>query len=159
MLSLISVHVEKTTKWRKLGHIRLESSKICLVNKYFELEDRSCLAVNPLNGILKVITAMENGYIPPNLHFKTPSDKIPALTEGRCKVLTELTSWSGDYAVVNSISFSGVCSNIILKDFKKEKKNNGQPDDSLPRLVIASGCTEHAVDLLLCDVGIKLAFV
>ncbi|XP_043468880.1 fatty acid synthase-like [Leptopilina heterotoma] len=111
----------------------------------------SCSAVNPLNGIIKVITAMESGYIPPNLHFKTPSDKIPALKEGRCKVVTELTPWTGDYAVVNNLALSGVCSNIILKDFKKEKKNRGKPDDSLPRLVIASGCTEHAVDFLLSD--------
>ncbi|XP_043468900.1 fatty acid synthase-like [Leptopilina heterotoma] len=111
----------------------------------------SCSAVNPLNGIIKVITAMESGYIPPNLHFKTPSDKIPALKEGRCKVVTELTPWTGDYAVVNSLAFSGVCSNIILKDFKKEKINKGQPNDTLPRIVIASGCTEQAVDLLLSD--------
>ncbi|XP_043468869.1 fatty acid synthase-like [Leptopilina heterotoma] len=110
-----------------------------------------CLAVNPLNGIIKVITAMESGHIPPNLHFKTPSDKIPALTEGRCKVVTESTPWNGDYAVINNFTFGGVCSNIVLKKFKNEKKNNGKPDDRQPRLVTVSGCTEKAVNFLLSD--------
>ncbi|XP_051160200.1 fatty acid synthase-like [Leptopilina boulardi] len=109
----------------------------------------SCSAVNPLNGIIKVITAMESGYIPPNLHFQKPSDQIPALKEGRCKVVTELTPWTGDYAVVNSLAFTGASANIILKDFKKEKKNKGEPKDNLPRLVICSGCTEEAVDFIL----------
>ncbi|XP_051174620.1 fatty acid synthase-like [Leptopilina boulardi] len=111
----------------------------------------SSSAVNPLNGIIKVITAMESGYIPPNLHFKEASNKIPALKEGRCKVVTELTPWTGDYAVVNSLSLSGTSANIILKDFKKNKKNGGKPDDSLPRLVMCSGCTEEAVDYILSD--------
>ncbi|XP_051174729.1 fatty acid synthase-like [Leptopilina boulardi] len=111
----------------------------------------SSSAVNPLNGIIKVITAMESGYIPPNLHFKEASNKIPALKEGRCKVVTELTPWTGDYAVVNSLSLSGTSANIILKDFKKDKKNGGKPDDSLPRLVMCSGCTEEAVDYILSD--------
>ncbi|XP_043463802.1 fatty acid synthase-like [Leptopilina heterotoma] len=111
----------------------------------------ACSSANALNGIMKIITAMESGYISPNLHFDTPSDKIPALKEGRCKVVTELTPWTGDYAVVNNLAFSGGCSNIILKDFKKEKKNMGKPDDSLSRLVIASGRTKETVDYLLND--------
>ncbi|XP_051160333.1 fatty acid synthase-like [Leptopilina boulardi] len=109
----------------------------------------SCAATNPLNGIIKIIIAMESGYIPPNLHFQKPSDQIPALKEGRCKVVTELTPWTGDYAVVNSLAFTGASANIILKDFKKEKKNKGEPKDNLPRLVICSGCTEEAVDFIL----------
>ncbi|XP_051160074.1 fatty acid synthase-like [Leptopilina boulardi] len=111
----------------------------------------SCSAVNPLNGIIKVITAMESGYIPPNIHLKKISDKIPALKEGRCKVVTELTPWTGDYAVVNSLGLTGTSANIILKDYKKDKKNGGKPDDNLPRLVIGSGCTEEAVNVILND--------
>ncbi|XP_051172618.1 fatty acid synthase-like [Leptopilina boulardi] len=111
----------------------------------------SCSAVNALNGIIKVITAMETGYIPPNLHFENPSNIIPALIEGRCKVVTELTLWTGDYAIVNCLALTGSSANIILKDFKKQKKNEGTPDDNLPRLVTVSGRTEEAVDVLLTD--------
>ncbi|XP_051173561.1 fatty acid synthase-like [Leptopilina boulardi] len=111
----------------------------------------SCSAANPINGIIKVITAMESGYIPPNLHFKQSSDRIPALTEGRCKVVTELTPWTGDYAVVNCLSLTGSAANVILKDFKKQKKNEGRPDDNLSRLVTISGRTEEAVDFMLTE--------
>ena len=99
---------------------------------------------------------MESGYIPPNLHYKQPSDKIPALKEGRVKVVTDTTPWTGDYAVINSTGISGVCANIILKSYKKEKKNNGQPEDNLPRLVIASGCTEEAIESILNDVSYSI---
>ncbi|XP_051173749.1 fatty acid synthase-like [Leptopilina boulardi] len=107
----------------------------------------SSSAVNPLNGIIKVIIAMETGYIPPNLHFQKSS--IPAVQEGRCKVVTESTPWSDDYAVVNSLALTGSSANIVLKKYKKEKKNQGKPDDNLLRLVTVSGCTKEAVDVIL----------
>ena len=96
---------------------------------------------------------MEIGCIPPNLHYEHPSDKIPALKEGRVKVVTDKTPWTGEYAAVNSASMTGTFANVILKSFKKEKKNGGQPTDKLPRLVIVSGCTEEAVAAILDDVS------
>lgn len=39
-----------------------------------------------LCSIAKVITAMERGFIPPNLHFNEPNPYIPGLTDGRLKV-------------------------------------------------------------------------
>ncbi|XP_043469511.1 fatty acid synthase-like [Leptopilina heterotoma] len=119
----------------------------------------SCSATSPLNGIIKVITAMEKGFIPPNLHFKETPDKIPAIKEGRCKVVTELTPWTGDYAVVNSLALSGASANVVLKNYKKDKKNGGKPDDNLSRLVTVSGCTEEAVDVLLSDLESRPADV
>lgn len=99
---------------------------------------------------------MESGFIPPNIHYKKPSDKIPALKEGRVKVVTEPTPWTGDYAAINSIAMTGSCANIILKSCKKEKKNGGQPEDNLSRLIIASGCTEEAVETVLKDVSYSI---
>lgn len=95
---------------------------------------------------------MESGYIPPNLHFNVPSEIIPALKQDRCQVVTELTPWTGDYAVVNALSLDGPSGNIILKSFNKEKKNEGKPDDNLPRLIIGSGRTEECVNSLLSEV-------
>lgn len=39
-----------------------------------------------LCSVTKAIIAMESGFIPPNLHFKTPREGIPAFQEGRLKV-------------------------------------------------------------------------
>ncbi|XP_033218585.1 fatty acid synthase-like [Belonocnema kinseyi] len=111
----------------------------------------SCSPANPLSAIVKVVTAMESGFIPPNLHYKESSDKIPALKEGRVKVVTEPTPWTGSYAAINSMAMTGSFSNIILKCCEKEKKNGGQPEDNLSRLIIASGCTEEAVETILND--------
>ena len=99
---------------------------------------------------------METGFIPPNLHYIIPSEKIPALAEGRLKVVTETTPWKGNFVAINSTSYGGSFSNIILKTHKKEKKNNGQPEDDLPRLVMVSGRTEDAVNTILSDVRIHI---
>ena len=40
-----------------------------------------------LCGVTKVLLAMQNGVIPPNLHFNTPNPDIPALLDGRLKVM------------------------------------------------------------------------
>ena len=102
---------------------------------------------------------METGFIPPNLHHTIPSEKIPALAEGRLKVVTEATPWQGTFAAINSTSYSGNFSNVILKAHKKEKKNNGQPEDNLPRLVMVSGRTEDAVNTILSDVRIYFCLI
>ena len=104
----------------------------------------------------QVITAMDTGTIPPNLYYENPSSKIPALKEGRVKVVTTKIPWGGDYAAINTLSITGVASNVILKSYKKEKKNRAEPSDDLPRLVIASGCTEEAVACILDDVSIYI---
>ena len=99
---------------------------------------------------------MDKGIIPPNLHYKNPSSKIPALKEGRVKVVTEKIPWKGKYVSINTLALTGVAANIILKSFKKEKKNGGEPSDDLPRLVVVSGSTEEAVAFILDEVRIFL---
>ena len=95
---------------------------------------------------------MESGLIPPNINYEKPSEKITALAKGRLKVVTDLTPWDGKYAAVNTASLTGNSTHIILKGFKKKKKNGGRPEDDLPRLVIASGRTKAAVETVLDDV-------
>lgn len=41
-----------------------------------------------LCSIAKVVLAMERGVIPGNLHYRTPNPDIPALSDGRIKVLS-----------------------------------------------------------------------
>lgn len=98
---------------------------------------------------IQVITAMEKGVIPANLHYQSPPDDVEALQKGRLRVVAENTPWNGDYAAVNTSSFAGNVAHIVLKAFKKEKKNGGEPEDDMPRLVVASGRTEEAVNVIL----------
>ncbi|XP_014477063.1 PREDICTED: fatty acid synthase [Dinoponera quadriceps] len=102
--------------------------------------------------IAKVITAMETGIIPPNLHFKRPREGVKALEEGRLKVVTEPIPWDGGYVGINSFGFGGANAHILLKSHTKEKINNGLPFDDLPRLVAVSGRTEEAVTIFLDDI-------
>ena len=96
---------------------------------------------------------MNSGYIPPNLHYKNPSEKIPALKEGRIKVVTKLTPWNDEFVAINNTSIGGGCSSVILRSYKKVKKNGGQPNDKLPRLITVSGSNEEAVAAVLNEVS------
>lgn len=68
------------------------------------------------------------------------------------KVVTEPTPWNGGLTAVNSFGFGGANCHLVLDSNPKLKKNGGLPEDDLPRLVVTSGRTEHAVDTILTDV-------
>jgi fatty acid synthase len=54
---------------------------------------------------------------------------------------------------INSFGFGGANAHILLQWNKKNKINGGAPTDTVPRLVIASGRTQEAVDVILKDVS------
>ncbi|GAB0094756.1 Fatty acid synthase [Sergentomyia squamirostris] len=97
-------------------------------------------------SIAKVIIAMENDLIPPNINYTAPRPGIPALIEGRLKVITEPTKLDGLLIGVNSFGFGGANAHALFEANPKRKVNNGIPEDDLPRLVIWSGRTEEAVN-------------
>ncbi|KAF9823812.1 hypothetical protein SFRURICE_006663, partial [Spodoptera frugiperda] len=82
-----------------------------------------------LCSIAKMCIAYNTGYIPPNIHFKTPREGVAALAEKRLSVVTDKTPWGR--------GMSGV--------------NNGIPSDNLPRLACVSGRTVSAVARILDD--------
>lgn len=104
-------------------------------------------------SIAKVIIANESGIIPPNLHYKKPRDGVKALEDGRIRVVTKPEPWNGGYVGVSSFGFGGANAHILLKSNEKEKINGGAPKDNLPRLVVASGRVEQAVESILNDVS------
>ena len=69
------------------------------------------------------------------------------------QVVTEKHPWNGSLAGVNSFGFGGANAHILLQRNEKEKVNGGAPLDLIPRLVVASGRTEEAVDIILKDVS------
>lgn len=67
--------------------------------------------------------------------------------------MTEKVPWTGNLAGVSSLGVGGANGHIILQRNQKNKVNCGAPTDSIPRLVVASGRTEEAVDVILKDVN------
>ncbi|CAH0549737.1 unnamed protein product [Brassicogethes aeneus] len=103
-----------------------------------------------LCSLAKIVIAMEFGKIPGNLHFKSPNKDIPALNDGRLKVVSQNTEWKGGIVGVNNFGFGGANAHIILKSNTKPK-TTGIPSP-LPRVVSVSGRTQEAVDNFLTKV-------
>ncbi|KAJ8686146.1 hypothetical protein QAD02_021940 [Eretmocerus hayati] len=106
-------------------------------------------SVATINSIIKIIIGAETGIMPPTLHYEEPNSKAAGLKEGRIYVPTDPLPWNGKYAAVNSTSAVGNFASVILKTRKLEKKNDGQAQDEIPRLIIASGRTEEAVTTII----------
>lgn len=62
-----------------------------------------------------MIIAMEDGMIPPNLHYENPNPDIPGLLDGRLAVVTHRARWDGGYVGINSFGFGGANVHVILK--------------------------------------------
>ncbi|XP_011695797.1 PREDICTED: fatty acid synthase [Wasmannia auropunctata] len=106
-----------------------------------------------LCSIAKVLIAMEAGVIPANLHFNTPNSNIPALIEGRIRVVDKVTPWNGGLVGINSFGFGGANVHIILRSNPKPKLSPLlNVTELLPKLVAVSGRTEEAVHTLLDQV-------
>ncbi|EFN62855.1 Fatty acid synthase, partial [Camponotus floridanus] len=102
--------------------------------------------------IAKVIMAIQTSIIPPNINFTQPRKGVKAFDEGRICVVNTATQWKPGFVGINSFGFGGANCHILLQSNLKQKVNGGAPNDDLPRLVIVSGRTEQAVDLLLNEI-------
>lgn len=100
-----------------------------------------------LCSLAKIVIAMEAGKIPGNLHFKSPNKDIPALNDGRLKVVAKNEEWNGGIVGVNSFGFGGANAHIILKSNPKPKTS--WTAETLPRIVGVSGRTTEAVNNFL----------
>ena len=71
----------------------------------------------PASGICsvaKMILAMERQMIPPNLHFNSPNQYIPGLSDGRLQVVDKPTPLTGSPVIgINSFGFGGTLTIII----------------------------------------------
>ncbi|XP_066156912.1 fatty acid synthase [Euwallacea fornicatus] len=102
-----------------------------------------------LCSLAKIVIAMESGIIPQNLHFQSPNKDIPALNDGRLKVVSENMPWNGGIIALNSFGFGGANAHIILKSNPKPKQN--WPLGVVPRAIGVSGRTEAAVKNFLSN--------
>ncbi|KAG5885209.1 hypothetical protein JTB14_012232 [Gonioctena quinquepunctata] len=100
-----------------------------------------------LCSLAKLVIAMEAGMIPQNLHFKSPNQDIPALNDGRLKVVAKNEPFNGGIIAINSFGFGGANAHVVLKSNPKPKTS--WPAGPLPRVVGVSGRTQEAVDHFL----------
>ncbi|XP_055693298.1 fatty acid synthase-like [Lutzomyia longipalpis] len=116
-----------------------------------------------ISGIAKIIIAMENNSIPPNMNLTTPHPAFKAITEGRMQVVTEPETISGkNLMAVQAMSFTGGNSHVLLESVAKDKVNKGIPDDDLPRVITWSGRTEDGVNEIfdyMCSQPLDAEFV
>ncbi|KYM83949.1 Fatty acid synthase [Atta colombica] len=103
--------------------------------------------------IIKAIIAFETGFVPPNINYTSPRNDIYALMNGSIRVVQELMPIKNGYIAINSFGFGGSNAHTLLKWNRKQKVNNGVPNDDLPRLVILSGRTKESVKLFLNDIA------
>nr|XP_034178573.1 fatty acid synthase [Osmia lignaria]XP_034178581.1 fatty acid synthase [Osmia lignaria] len=101
-----------------------------------------------VSSMAKLFIAMETGVIPGNLHFKTPNQDIPSLSDGSIQVIDKNTPWKGGLVAINSFGFGGANAHILLRSNPKPKLSPVL-DSKLPKLVTVSGRTEEAVEVLL----------
>lgn len=108
-------------------------------------------ATSALCSISKIILSFESGFIPPNINYVSPKH-IPAILEGRLRVVTETEKLKGRYVAMDSLGAGGSKAHILLEGNDREKVNFGIPSDDLPRLLTWSGRTEEAVQIIFDDV-------
>ncbi|XP_017047341.1 fatty acid synthase [Drosophila ficusphila] len=104
-----------------------------------------------VSALAKMIIAMEEGVIPRNLHYHTPNPSVPALVEGRLKVVDRNLPWNGGIVGLNSFGFGGANAHVVLKSHAKNKvpRDHLSSTEQSLKLVICSGRTEEAVQQLL----------
>ena len=101
--------------------------------------------------LAKVVIALQKGVIPGNLHFHNPNPTIPALTDGRLKVVSQNMPWEGGIVGINSFGFGGANVHVILKSNPKTEPSFLA--DSTPLLIPYSGRTREAIEYALKQVS------
>ncbi|XP_072311635.1 fatty acid synthase [Eucyclogobius newberryi] len=99
-----------------------------------------------LAALAKVVLSLENGVWAPNLHYSNPNPDIPALTDGRVRVVDMPIPVKGGIVGINSFGFGGSNVHVILRpnDCRQAESVN-----SVTRVISACGRTEGAVKVLL----------
>ncbi|KAJ3652414.1 hypothetical protein Zmor_018382 [Zophobas morio] len=113
--------------------------------------------VSGLCSIVKVLIAMETGFIPANFNLKTIRRGLKGIEHNRIKFVTEATELLKDDAIVgvNNFGFGGNNSHVILQRFKKHKIDFGLTKHEVLRLICVSGRSNEAVLKILGDVSNK----
>ncbi|XP_071781118.1 fatty acid synthase [Centroberyx gerrardi] len=102
-----------------------------------------------LAALAKVVLSLERGVWAPNLHFNSPNADIPALTDGRVRVVDRPIPVCGGIVGVNSFGFGGSNVHVILRPPGGGAQKPAETPRTVPRVLQACGRTEEAVNALL----------
>jgi fatty acid synthase, animal type len=97
-----------------------------------------------LAGMIKVLLAMQKGKLPPNLHFNEPNKDIPALLDGRFKVVTEATKWDGGIVGISAFGFGGTNAHVILRGHPQVESTDSLGSDNNIHSLIPVSCRTQA---------------
>jgi microcystin synthetase protein McyG len=107
-------------------------------------------AASGVAGLLKVVASMQNGAIPPHLHFSVPSPRI-SWANLAIAVPTTLTPWPRGERVrragVSSFGFSGTNAHVLIEEAPAYAPTNLSENeaDAALRMVTISARTEIAL--------------
>lgn len=99
-----------------------------------------------------MVLSLERGVWAPNLHFNSPNTDIPALTDGRVRVVDKPIPVRGGIVGINSFGFGGSNVHVILRPPGKSAKKPHETEKTpraVPRVLQACGRTKEAVSALL----------
>ena len=102
-------------------------------------------------GLIKAVLMLRHGRIPPHLHLRQPSSKIP-WADLPLRVPTELSDWPADsprVAGVSSYGFSGTNVHVILAASPVQEQSTPEPEG--PWLLPLSAQTRPALEALAQD--------
>ncbi|CAH0402598.1 unnamed protein product [Chilo suppressalis] len=103
-----------------------------------------------LCSLIKVLLAYHTGKIPANLNYSNPPSDVPALQDGRIRIVTEHEPFTRGYIGINNHSITG-CSTHLLINSQFKPKDYKRYKSSIPHLVTISGRQESAVQKIFDD--------
>lgn len=109
-------------------------------------------AASGMASIAKILIALENKKIPPNINLKSLRSDVSAFSEGRIKIATEVEDFQSRFIAMNSFGLGGGNAHALFAGNVKEKLNHGLPEDNLGRVVLWSGRTEDAINAIFDDI-------
>lgn len=74
-----------------------------------------------LLNFVQLCLAYHKGKLPANLHYNEPQDQIPAIRDGRIKVLDDHADFDRGFTAMNNFSLTGNNLHVVLKGHYKEK--------------------------------------
>jgi fatty acid synthase len=95
----------------------------------------SCFFITGLAAVAKVIVAMEEGTIPGNLHYNSPNQDIPGLSDGKLEVVSQNKKMDVGLVGVNSFGFGGTNVHAIFQA-KRKFENTARKECKKKRLFL-----------------------
>ncbi|KAI0388598.1 putative polyketide synthase [Xylariaceae sp. FL0594] len=100
-----------------------------------------------LTSLIKMVLALENRTIPPNIKFNKPNPNIP-FQEAHLTVPTEPTPWPEsrvERVSINSFGIGGTNAHVILESASRYVKQVAAPPVSSPQLLLFSATTAKSL--------------